>query len=226
MHVIGIVGRAYYNRDDQNIFQTRDELRRYLNNRDDVVLLTLLPNEKQRLTTLEPGEDRVDPKIDYLLDMCDAFVIPGGTWAYYFDEYVINYAIRNDKPLLAICLGFQVMCSMFANERNKFDMSIRKDLEKHLGPPTEYQHEVNIKNNTKLYNILLEDKILVNRFHQDIINFDMHTLEINAVSDDGIIEGVEHPDKNFIIGVQWHPEYIYDDSSKKILDSFIDSINK
>ena len=226
MHVIGIVGRAYYNRDDQNIFQTRDELRRYLNNRDDVVLLTLLPNEKQRLTSLEPGEDKVDPKIDYLLDMCDAFVVPGGTFAYHFDEYVINYAIRNDKPLLGICLGFQVMCSMFANERNKFDMSIRKDLEKHLGPPTEYQHEVSIKKNTKLYNILLEDRIPVNSVHHDIIDFDMNTLEVNAISEDGIIEGVEHPDKNFIIGVQWHPEYIYDDSSKKILNSFIDSIDK
>jgi len=226
MHVIGIVGRAYFNREDQDIFQTRDELRRYLNNREDVVCLTLLPTEKAVLTNLEPGEDKVDTKIDYLLDMCDAFVVPGGTYAYNFDEYVINYAIRNDKPLLAICLGFQVLCSMFADNRTKFDMSVRKDLETHLGPPTQYKHEVNILKNTKLYNILLDERIPVNSVHHDVIDFEMHDLVINAKSDDGIIEGVEYPDKSFIVGVQWHPEYIVDDNSKKILDSFIDNINK
>ena len=72
----------------------------------------------------------------------------------------------------------------------------------------------------------MEDRIPVNSVHHDIIDFDMNTLEVNAISEDGIIEGVEHPDKKFIIGVQWHPEYIIDDSSKKILNSFIDSIDK
>ena len=221
MHVIGIVGRAYYNKDNQDIIQTHDAVRRYLYNRDDVVCLTLLPTEKDCLNNLEPGEDKVDTKIDYLLDMCDAFVVPGGTNAYSFDEYVINYAIREDKPLLAICLGFQVLCSMFANERSKFDMSKRMDLENHLGKPDEYKHEVIINRDSKLSNIVMEDRIPVNSVHHDIIDFDMHTIEVNALSDDNVIEGVEHPDKKFIMGLQWHPEYIVDEYSKKILDNFI-----
>ncbi len=226
MHVIGIVGRAYFNRENQDIYQTRDEVRRYLGNREDVLCITLLPTDNRRLTDLDPGEDRVDSKIDYILDMCDAFVVPGGTYAYNFDEYVINYAIRNDKPLLAICLGFQVLCSMFATNRHKFDMSERKDLENHLGKGTEYKHEVSIKNNTKLYSILMDDRIPVNSVHHDVIDFEMDKLEVNALADDGVIEGVEYPDKKFIMGVQWHPEYIYDENSQKILNSFIDSINK
>lgn len=226
MHVIGIVGRAYYNKDNEDVIQTRDEVRRYLNKREDVVCLTLLPTDNRCLTELDPGEDKVDSKIDYLLDMCDAFVVPGGTYAYNFDEYVINYAIRNDKPLLAICLGFQVLCSMFATNRHKFDMSERRDLENHLGKGDEYKHEVSIKKNTKLYNILLDDRIPVNSVHHDVIDFEMNGLIVNATSDDGIIEGVEYPDKKFIMGIQWHPEYIDDENSRKILDTFIESINK
>ena len=61
-------------------------------------------------------------KLDYVLDICDAFIIPGGTFYYKFDEYVIEYARKSNKPLLAICLGFQAMCSMYALNRTKIDM--------------------------------------------------------------------------------------------------------
>ena len=221
MYVVGIVGRSYYNKDEQEIIQTHDALRRYLNRRDDVVCVTLLSPEKECLLNVDQGEDRVDNKIDYILDKCDAFVVPGGTYAYHFDEYVINYAINNDKPLLAICLGFQVLCSMFAYNRDKFDMSERRDLENHLGKPDEYKHEVVIKENTKLSNILMADRIPVNSVHHDVIDLEMKTLVVNAISDDGIIEGVEHPDKRFVVGIQWHPEYLVDENSLKILDNFI-----
>ena len=226
MHVIGIVGRAYYNKDNEDVIQTRDEVRRYLNKREDVVCLTILPTEKDCLTKLDQFEDKVDSKLEYLLDMCDAFFLPGGTYAYNFDEYIINYAIRNDKPLLATCLGFQTLCSMFAEERTKSDMTRRLENESHHGSPFTYKHEVNINLNTKLYNMLVDDRIPVNSNHNDVVDFEMNTLEVNATTDDGIIEGVEHPDKKFIIGLQWHPEYIDDENSKKILDSFIDSIYK
>ena len=107
MKIIGIVGRAYYNKDNQEIIQTHEEIRKTLTQYDDVVCITLLPTENKDYVKIVPGEDIVDKKIDYILDKCDGFILPGGTYYYNFDEYVINYAIKNDKPLLSICLGFQ-----------------------------------------------------------------------------------------------------------------------
>ena len=53
----------------------------------------------------------------------------------------------------------------------------------------------------------------------------MNDLIVNAISvSDGIIEGVEYPGKKFILGLQWHPEYLMDDNSYLILDSFVDAI--
>ena len=46
-------------------------------------------------------------------------------------------------------------------------------------------------------------------------------VKINAISDDAIVEGVEVKDKKFIMGLQWHPEYIMDDNSCKIFNYFI-----
>lgn len=223
MRLIGIVGRAYYNRDNQEIIQTHDALRRYLNLRDDVVCITLLPTNQECLLDLEQGEDYVDPKLDYILDKCDGFIVPGGTNAYHFDEYVINYAIENDKPLLAICLGFQTLCNMFAKDRNKFDMTTKAEGESHYGKKDEYKHEIIIEDYTRLRSIIGEERIRVDSVHHDICDFEMNTLKVVAKAPDGVLEAVEYPNKRFIMGVQWHPEYLVDENSKKILDSFIDN---
>ena len=225
MYLIGIVGRVGKNQDNQNILHITDDLRKCFMNMDDVVCLTLLPTEVRSIEEVTPGVDVVDKKIDYLLDKCDAFVVPGGTDYYSFDEYVIKYAIKNDKPLLAICLGFQLLCTMFAKKRDKWEIVRKLDNDRHCGQPNSYQHEVNIIGNTKIYNIIHKDNILVNSTHHYVVDFEMNDLIINATCDD-IIEGVELPNKTFILGIQWHPEYLMDDNSKKILNSFIKSIKK
>lgn len=225
MKLIGIVGRCYYNKDNQNIIQTHDMVRRMIQNFDDCTCITILPTENINYLEVSEGKDKINKnKLDYVLEKCDAFIIPGGTFFYHLDEYVIKYAIKNDKPLLAICLGFQAMCSMYAKERTKFDMTTRLNLENHIGFSNEYKHNIIINKNTLLYEILKKDKIKVNSLHHDIVDFDIKTLKINSKSDDGIIEGVEYPHKKFILGLQWHPEYLMDENSKKIIKKLIKSI--
>ena len=225
MFLIGIAGRASSNKDNRDIIQTRDEVRRFLNLRDDVVCITLLPTNKERLLDIEPGRDEVDSKLDFILEKCDGFVIPGGGDGSHFDEYIIKYAEENDKPLLAMCLGFQALCSMHAKNRDKFDMSKSIGNDSHAGAVYTYRHDLLIKEGTQLRNIIGSDRIRVNSNHHDKVDYEMNNLIINSYSDDGIIEGVEYPGKKFILGLQWHPEYLLDDeNSSKVLNSFIDSI--
>lgn len=230
MKLIGIVGRAYYNKDDQKIFQINEDLRRVFSRYDDVVTTLILPMDDDYYVDLKMGEDKFDngskKRLDYLLDKCDGFIVPGGTYWYNLDEYVIDYAVRNNKPLLAICLGFQAMCSMYACNRDKFDMTSKLGNDNHYGNRYSYIHENIILDNTKLKNILGKDKILVDSVHHDYIDFEFNDLIKSAVSLDGVLEAVELSDKDFIIGVQWHPEYILDDNSIKLFDSFINKIKR
>lgn len=230
MRIIGIVGRVYYNRDNQEIIQLNDCLRKVLAEYDDVVPIMLLPTNVDGYLDKEMGNDKIDEtdkeKLDYLLSKCDGFVVPGGTYWYKFDEYVISYAIKSNKPLLAICAGFQCLCSMFALERDKFDMTKRFSNDNHYGNPTKYIHDISVMKDTLLDRILNEDKIMINSVHHDYVDFEMDKLKISAVSSDNVIEAVEVENHPFLLGVQWHPEYLLDDNSKKILDSFIENVKK
>ena len=81
-----------------------------------------------------------------------------------------------------------------------------------------------IKHTSLLKSILGANKILVNSRHKSAISDTR--LKIGALSEDGIIEEVEDKTKKFFVGVEWHPESLNDDNSKKIFDYFISVVNK
>jgi putative glutamine amidotransferase len=57
----------------------------------------------------------------------------------------------------------------------------------------------------------------VNSWHHQAIHAVGRDLKITAVSDDGIIEGIESETHRFMVGVQWHPERMQDDRRQQNL---------
>ena len=52
-------------------------------------------------------------------------------------------------------------------------------------------------------------------------------LVVSATAPDGIIEAVEHPDKRFCLGVQWHPENFYRTGEfRPLFEGFIEAATK
>jgi putative glutamine amidotransferase len=82
-------------------------------------------------------------------------------------------------------------------------------------------HEIRIKKNTLLYKILKKEKILVNSRHRSSIKNTKY--KVSSISKDNVIESIEDSNQKFYIGIQWHPENLYDidSNSKKIFDYFI-----
>ncbi len=151
--------------------------------------------------------------IDYYLDICDGFIIPGGITWNNADINVIKHVFITNKPLLGICAGMQCL----ANIDTFIDNTIKVD--RHNIPKKKYAHEVTL-NDGILKNIFKKDKIFVNSRHNyKVENKDFFKIE--AVSSDGVIEGVSFPKFKFIVGVQWHPEDIYDENQSRLFTYFI-----
>ena len=158
--------------------------------------------------------------IDYYLNMVDGVIFPGGHKVTPFDKYVLNRCVELDKKVLGICLGMQLISSYnkeFKTYLNNTYIDHDQDDDNIL------THKVSINKESKLYEIIGLEEILVNSYHDYHIEDITDDLSVSALSEDGFIEGVEIPSKTFIMGIQWHPEisYEFDINSKKIIDYFI-----
>lgn len=183
---------------------------------------TKITDEKNDVSYFYNNQEIED--LEKILKLCDGFILPGGDTWYQLDEIVIEYAIKHDKPLLAICLGMQALSKVLNSEKNvAYDNTIKNNTSiNHYLPDEDYAHEVIIDKNSKLFSIIEEEKIKVNSRHNYHIPPFLNANYISARSKDGLIEAVEIKNKKFIIGVQWHPETIFDKdmNARKIFEAF------
>jgi putative glutamine amidotransferase len=127
------------------------------------------------------------------------------------------WAKDEDKPLLGICRGFQMMNVALGG-------SLYRDIPReYQGQPLDHSwwgkaprhhiaHEVTVQAETRLAEALDDSlyrhggQIGVNSLHHQALRHIAPALRIAAVAPDGVVEGGELPDLRFYMGVQWHPE--------------------
>lgn len=149
-----------------------------------------------------------------LINLCDGIIFQGGDDFEKYDLDALKYIYEINKPVLGICLGMQLMGILFNGTMI--------DIENHK-KKLDYVHEVKIKRNSILYNIFKSDIIKVNSRHKSIIK--KTNLNVVGISNDGYIEAIEDINKEFFIGVQWHPENMirYDKNQNNLFKYFIKS---
>jgi putative glutamine amidotransferase len=72
-------------------------------------------------------------------------------------------------------------------------------------------HEVVIAAGSRLSDVMGGSitSLQVNSLHHQGVKDLAPTLRASAWAPDGLVEGIEMPDHPFLIGVQWHPESLY-----------------
>lgn len=137
---------------------------------------------------------------------------------------LIRAALRQDKPILGICRGIQMLNVYFGGTLFQ-DLSSQhpNGIDHHMAPPYDRAvHTVDLVPGTPLQSTLKKDKIGVNSYHHQAIRRLAPRLEVMAISEDGLIESVYLPDYRFVWGVQWHPELNYQKNagSRRIFSAF------
>lgn len=118
----------------------------------------------------------------------------------------LSTAIDLDKPLLGVCLGMQIMNVVAGGGMIQDIPDQRPGSLVHGTPSRLHRHEVEIVRGTRLAELAPASKVEITSSHHQGIRSVPPPYRLAAISPDGVIEAIEHPDKDFVIGVQWHPE--------------------
>ena len=142
-----------------------------------------------------------------------------------FELLAAEIMLKQNKPVLGICGGEQLINVLYKGSLiQHIPDEIKNSIEhEQKNPRNEAGHSVTIQENTKLYSIISKQNIMVNSAHHQAIKVPGKGLIVNALSNDGVIEGIEDPKKTFCIGVQWHPEFFIQGSDNKLLKAFINA---
>lgn len=125
-----------------------------------------------------------------------------------FEIALARAADRRGMPILAICRGAQVLNvarggTLFQHIPDDPGVEI-EHRQSELGHKT--THAVTIDSDSQLRSLIGVDELDVNSFHHQAVDRLGSGLRVNARAEDGIVEGLEASDRDFVIGVQWHAE--------------------
>lgn len=129
---------------------------------------------------------------------------------------LIDSAKEKGLPILGVCRGHQLMAVSYGGFLHQH-LPATPPYEKHGAWGGKWsEHEVSIVPDSKL-SVILGLSSNVNSAHHQGVS-DPGSLNVNARSGDGLIEGLEDPSREFVISVQWHPEAL---GQKSIVSALI-----
>jgi len=123
--------------------------------------------------------------------------------------------VKGDRPLLAICRGIQVLNVALGGDLIQDIADQVADAVIHQKSGGEARHLIRLHPNSRLARLLGGDRLEVNSSHHQAVGDLAPGLEAVAWAADGVVEGVEMPHARFVIGVQWHPERMFENDARQ-----------
>ncbi len=119
----------------------------------------------------------------------------------------IEHALERDLPLLGICRGAQLINVVLGGNLHQDIRELRRYTYNRPGLlPTK---QVHVDAGSRLAQLCRSERLRVNSLHHQAIQIPGTGLRVVARDLDRITQAVESTGDRQIIGVQWHPEYLF-----------------
>jgi putative glutamine amidotransferase len=124
-------------------------------------------------------------------------------------------ALALDMPILAICRGIQVLnIAAGGNILQDIGAALKNPIKHEQKAPTWYgTHSLKVLPGSKLA-ASWGEQIVVNSFHHQAVDVVADEFRPTAWSSDGVIEAIESPSHRFVLGVQCHPECMWEKDAR------------
>jgi len=142
---------------------------------------------------------------------------------------ITRAALAAEMPILGICRGIQTLNVAAGGSLHQDLAVLGLDPAVHMQdkgrPSWEPAHPVAAERDSRLSSLLNGSRSEVNSFHHQAVKDVAPGFVVTARAPDGVIETIEHPDRPFVLGVQWHPERMVDRHARqrKLFEALIEA---
>jgi putative glutamine amidotransferase len=143
-----------------------------------------------------------------------------------FELAVARAADRRSLPVLGICRGAQALNVARGGTLHQHLPDRRGSAIGHRqsAPGDRATHSITVTEASRLALVLGSASLSVNSFHHQAVARLGDGLRAVAWAPDGVVEAIEAPGRDFVVGVQWHAECLASrDDQAALFSSFVDA---
>jgi len=142
--------------------------------------------------------------LEQVLQRVDGIILEGGLVSNSYEEEIARICIEKDIPLLGICSGFNNLVRALGGTVHIDDSIFHNQF------GSKVAHDIKIEKNSRLFNILGKETVVVNSIHTCVAKEEeICGYKVVAVCpNDNNVEAIELDGKSFVMGVKWHPEFM------------------
>lgn len=142
---------------------------------------------------------------------------------------LLKLAMEMKKPILGICRGIQLLnIGLGGDIYQDIPSQFQEKFPIAHTQPFGYEipsHTVNVVRGTLLAELAQTEVLKVNSMHHQAVRNVAPGLTVSGHAPGGLAEAIELPGYPFLLGVQWHPEYLWeaDEAIMRIFKGFVDA---
>lgn len=125
---------------------------------------------------------------------------------------LLRAALERGIPVLGICRGMQLMNVTYGGTLYQdlpSELGTAPELHRQTARGSQVTHDVIVDAGTGLSRLTGSGEHPVNSFHHQAVEELGRGLVVTARDPDGLVEALEDPSRDFVLGVQWHAESLY-----------------
>jgi len=120
----------------------------------------------------------------------------------------IDFALAHHKPILGICRGHQLLNAKLGGTLYESTLPLLKKRMR-IRSPFPRKTVIYTQADSLIADIAGDDPIKVNAIHSQAVGKPADELKVTAKEKSGITQVIEKKGSDLVLGVQWHPEYLF-----------------